>query len=86
MKLAEFYKGNTPVISFELFPPKTEKGMLLLEERIPKLIELDPSFMTVTYGERRSNGERRRHTGGARPDNRRGGVPRVRHDDSLRNL
>ena len=50
MKLAEFYKGNTQVISFELFPPNTEKGMLRLEERLPKLIELDPSFMTVTYG------------------------------------
>jgi methylenetetrahydrofolate reductase (NADPH) len=58
MKLAEFYKGNTPVISFELFPPNTEKGMLLLEERLPKLIELDPSFMTVTYGAMGSMRER----------------------------
>ena len=48
MRFAQLYKSPTPVISFELFPPKTEKGMLLLDERIPKLIELDPSFMTVT--------------------------------------
>ena len=58
MKFADFYQGNTPVISFELFPPRTEKGMLLLEERLPRLVDLDPSFMTVTYGAMGSTRER----------------------------
>ena len=58
MKLAEFYKRHSPVISFELFPPKTERGMQLLEERLPTLVELGPSFITVTYGAMGSTRER----------------------------
>lgn len=50
MKLAEFYKIGTPVISFELFPPRTARSLSELEERLPGLISLNPSFMTVTYG------------------------------------
>ena len=50
MKFTEYYKNDSPVISFELFPPKTEKGMAQLKERLPKLISLEPSLMTVTYG------------------------------------
>ena len=50
MKLAEFYKIGTPVISFELFPPRTARSLSELEERLPELISLNPSFMTVTYG------------------------------------
>ena len=50
MKFADLYKKNTPVISFELFPPQTERGMSVLEERLPRLIALEPSFISVTYG------------------------------------
>ncbi len=50
MKFAEYYRNHRPVISFELFPPKTDKGMEQLEERLPKLVLLEPSFITVTYG------------------------------------
>ncbi len=50
MKLLEFYSGARPQISFELFPPKTEKGTHDLESRLPALIELEPAFLTVTYG------------------------------------
>ena len=50
MNFADLYKKNTPVISFELFPPQTERGMSVLEERLPKLIALEPSFISVTYG------------------------------------
>ena len=50
MKFADFYSKNYPIISFELFPPRTEKMLAELEERLPKLISLDPSFITVTYG------------------------------------
>ncbi len=58
MQFPEFYKRNTPVISFELFPPKTDRGMLLLEQRLPKLIELNPGFMTVTFGAMGSSQDR----------------------------
>jgi methylenetetrahydrofolate reductase (NADPH) len=50
MKFPAFYARLDPVISFELFPPRTEQGLARLEERLPKLIALEPSFLTVTYG------------------------------------
>jgi len=36
--------------SFEFFPPKTENAAKRLWEDLPKLAELGPKFMTVTYG------------------------------------
>ena len=50
MKFPAFYASPNPVISFELFPPRSEQGLAKLEERLPKLIALEPSFLTVTYG------------------------------------
>ena len=50
MRFSEIYTGNSPSISFELFPPNTDKGIKELEERLPKLISLCPSIITVTYG------------------------------------
>jgi methylenetetrahydrofolate reductase (NADPH) len=42
---------NRPVISFELFPPKTSDGdRNLFEKTIPALKELKPDFFSVTYG------------------------------------
>jgi methylenetetrahydrofolate reductase (NADPH) len=42
--------SKAPIISFELFPPKTEAGLEKLHELIPELLALRPSFFTVTYG------------------------------------
>ncbi len=40
-----------PSFSFELFPPKTEKGMEKLQrQQMPLLRELGPEFFSVTYG------------------------------------
>ncbi|MBI2856442.1 MAG: methylenetetrahydrofolate reductase [NAD(P)H] [Chloroflexi bacterium] len=50
MKFADYYRDGHPAISFELFPPRTEAGLAALEERLPRLISLKPSFITVTYG------------------------------------
>ncbi len=59
MLLPEFYKDNpNPIISFEIFPPKTNKGMENLQTVIPELISLKPDFMTVTYGALGSTQER----------------------------
>jgi methylenetetrahydrofolate reductase (NADPH) len=59
MLIPEFYKENLrPIISFEIFPPKTIKGMENLQIIIPELISLKPDFMTVTYGALGSTQER----------------------------
>lgn len=41
---------SKPTISFEFFPPKTDKASESLWEAMPELARLDPSYMTVTYG------------------------------------
>ncbi|MFQ5738432.1 MAG: methylenetetrahydrofolate reductase [NAD(P)H] [Acidobacteriota bacterium] len=58
MGFADFYRRHRPVISFELFPPKTERGLRQLERRLPKLIALHPAFISVTYGALGSTRER----------------------------
>jgi methylenetetrahydrofolate reductase (NADPH) len=59
MLIPEFYKDNLkPMISFEIFPPKTNKGMENLQIIIPELISLKPDFITVTYGALGSTQER----------------------------
>ncbi|NIP29305.1 MAG: methylenetetrahydrofolate reductase [NAD(P)H], partial [Candidatus Dadabacteria bacterium] len=52
MLFKEYYKDNEkPVISFEIFPPKTDEGLKRLKTVIiPELINLNPSYITVTYG------------------------------------
>jgi methylenetetrahydrofolate reductase (NADPH) len=42
--------AEAPSISFEFFPPKTEKGFGLLRETIAKLQPLSPTYVSVTYG------------------------------------
>lgn len=40
-----------PVVSFELFPPKTEEGdRTLLEKTLPALLATRPDYCSVTYG------------------------------------
>lgn len=41
---------NTPIFSFELFPPKTEKGIAKLHETVATLNARNPAFFSVTYG------------------------------------
>lgn len=52
MRFLEYfkYRDKKPVISFEIFPPKTEKGMENLERVLRELAGLSPDFITVTYG------------------------------------
>ncbi len=41
---------RAPAVSFEFFPPKTEKAELQLWETIKRLAPLRPRFVSVTYG------------------------------------
>jgi len=51
MRFSEIYSAeDSPVISFEVFPPKSGRGMESLREVLPSLVALSPRFMTVTYG------------------------------------
>ena len=52
MRFRDYFTGNTdPVISFELFPPKTDRGLQTLKKRVlPNLVKLKPNYITVTYG------------------------------------
>ncbi|MEO1524795.1 MAG: methylenetetrahydrofolate reductase [NAD(P)H] [Planctomycetota bacterium] len=50
INLAELYQDGRPAISFELFPPKTDKGMKLLETNVMRLKAFRPSYFTCTYG------------------------------------
>jgi methylenetetrahydrofolate reductase (NADPH) len=42
--------AEEPVFSFEFFPPKTEEGEHKLRETLGTLRELEPDFVSVTYG------------------------------------
>ncbi len=42
--------ADEPVFSFEFFPPKTEEGERNLREALWALRELEPDFVSVTYG------------------------------------
>ncbi|MGA1199369.1 MAG: methylenetetrahydrofolate reductase, partial [Candidatus Latescibacterota bacterium] len=52
MRFPEYFQNpEKPVISFELFPPKTDVGMrTICQKLLPNLAKHNPSYMTVTYG------------------------------------
>ena len=51
-------QNQTTSISFELFPPKTEKGMEKLKATVAELRRLKPEYFSVTYGAGGSTQER----------------------------
>lgn len=55
-------KVNDARISFEFFPPKSEKMEQTLWDSITKLEGLDPAFVSVTYGAGGSTRERTHNT------------------------
>lgn len=50
MHIRELLKANQPSISFEFFPPKTSAGAETLFGVVRELAEMNPSFVSVTYG------------------------------------
>ncbi|MFN3471473.1 MAG: methylenetetrahydrofolate reductase [NAD(P)H] [Aquificaceae bacterium] len=60
MKIGQYLKGNRFSISFEFFPPKTPEGEEELFQTIKSLRELNPTFVSVTYGAGGSTRDRTR--------------------------
>ncbi len=50
MKLEEIYKSESPVITFEVFPPKKETSIDELFEHLSVLKRFNPALISVTYG------------------------------------
>ncbi len=50
MRIPELFGRGSPVFSFEFFLPKTEQDFAAFKTAITELKELDPSFVTLTYG------------------------------------
>ena len=50
MKIRDMFAVRGRVVSFEFFPPKTDKGMNSLYETVRDLKRCRPSFVSVTYG------------------------------------
>jgi methylenetetrahydrofolate reductase (NADPH) len=58
MHIQDILQAHGTTFSFEFFPPKTEKGFDDLFVTIQQLQELQPSFVSVTYGAGGSTRER----------------------------
>ena len=50
MKIIDLLKVDSPSVSFEVFPPKTESNYDSVKEATEEIAKLRPSFMSVTYG------------------------------------
>ncbi len=50
MKIRERLSMGRPCFSFEFFPPKTDAGVENLRETVRALRDLNPTFVSVTYG------------------------------------
>ena len=51
MKLRNLYQDAVrPLLSIELFPPKTEKGRVHLDNELTQLMNFPVGFVSVTYG------------------------------------
>ena len=58
MHISDILDQNNPSFSFEFFPPKTEAASEELFATIARLQELEPAFVSVTYGAGGSTRER----------------------------
>jgi len=50
MKIKELYKSGRPVLSLEIFPPQVDYPLDSIFLTLDHLTELDPCFISVTYG------------------------------------
>jgi methylenetetrahydrofolate reductase (NADPH) len=50
MKIRNRLNPSNPCFSFEFFPPKTDEGVANLMKTLEDLAQLEPGFVSVTYG------------------------------------
>lgn len=50
MTISQIINGSKPSLSFEVFPPKTQDTYETVTAAALKIAELEPSYMSVTYG------------------------------------
>lgn len=50
MNIADLFKQDKTIFSFEVFPPKKESGIETIYNTIEELKDLNPDFISVTYG------------------------------------
>lgn len=50
MSVIDVFNKEKPAISFEIFPPKKESNISTIYETIGELADLQPDFISVTYG------------------------------------
>ena len=50
MRLDQLFATRGRTLSFEFFPPKSERSMFTLEDTIESLAQLGPDYVSVTYG------------------------------------
>ncbi len=58
MHILDIFDANPTTFSFEFFPPRTDQASAELFENVARLGELQPSFVSVTYGAGGSTRER----------------------------
>src|SRR5207302_3333433 len=58
MHIRDIFREHQTTFSFEFFPPKTDEASEELFANIARLQELQPSFVSVTYGAGGSTRER----------------------------
>ena len=50
MKISELLEKQKSLLSFEVFPPKTDSAYSSVETAVEEIATLKPDFMSVTYG------------------------------------
>lgn len=50
MKLSNIYRDKKKSLSFEIFPPKKDSELKNIDETLAVLCELNPDFISVTFG------------------------------------
>ncbi|MBP5554354.1 MAG: methylenetetrahydrofolate reductase [NAD(P)H] [Lachnospiraceae bacterium] len=59
MKISDIYNNKKQTLSFEIFPPKKESGLENIDETLSVLAELNPDFISVTFGAGGGTGSKR---------------------------
>lgn len=50
MKITDLIKTKKPVISFEIFPPRSDTPLETIFDKLDQFCAMKPDYMSVTYG------------------------------------